>query len=665
MIDFHERTFSPGRIGLLKTKNRLVLAPMVRNYADENGRVTPRYLAHIDRIARGGVGTLIVEASFVRPDGRAFRRQLGIHDDASVAGLRWLVDAGHRHGALMGIQLFHAGRQTQPKISGAPAVAPSALPDPVVNEMPRELTAAEIAELVNGFAAGARRAKDAGFDFVELHGAHGYLIAQFLSPFSNQRVDEYGGTPEKRRRFLEEIYVAVKAATGGGFPVTVRLSAEENLPGGLTIDETIATARRLEQLGVAALHVSTGNGATYTQGTMIPPMATVDGVLLPLARKLKAAVRVPVIAVGKLRTPEMVEQTLANGTADFVALGRSLLADPDWPVKVQTGRAAQIRHCVACNQGCISRVIAQHDAWCTINPEVGREQAFADLHGGNGRKLVVVGGGPAGMAAARWGAAAGFKVALYDAHAVLGGQLIAAATAPHREDWDMARMHLAEELARLGVEVHLNTKVDAAGLRQEEEGAAAVIVATGAEPIRPALAGAHNVAIAVGRDVLEQAVPHQGHIVVAGGGCSGAQAAEYLATCGHDVTLLEAQGSIADDVPVDERALLLGRLQRHGVKMLTDTRVLSLAGGNVVINALHETRTLPADMVVICLGSRAINTLASTLDEEKTTAYVVGDAREPRKVTEAIAEGAAAIVDLLGPEPRTARRRVSQPADMV
>jgi 2,4-dienoyl-CoA reductase-like NADH-dependent reductase (Old Yellow Enzyme family)/thioredoxin reductase len=663
MIDFHERTFSPGRIGLRKTKNRLVLAPMVRNYADENGRVTPRYLAHIDRVARGGVGTLIVEASYVRPDGKAFRRQLGIHDDDAVAGLRWLVDAGHRHGALMGIQLFHGGRQVQARISGAQPVAPSALPDPVVNELPRELTAAEIVELVNAFAAGARRAKDAGFDFVELHGAHGYLIAQFLSPFSNQRTDEYGGSPEKRRRFLEEVYVAVKGATDGGFPVTVCLSAEEKLPGGLTIEQTIAAARRLEQLGVAAVHISNGNNATYNQGTMIPPMAIADGVLLPLARQVKAAVRVPVIAVGKLRTPEMVEEALANGTADFVALGRSLLADPDWPVKVETGRAAEIRHCIACNQGCISRLLAQEDVWCTVNPEVGREQAFAELRGGNGRKLVVVGGGPAGMAAARWGAAAGFKVVLYEAHAVLGGQLIAAATAPHREDWDLARTHLAEELPRLGVEVHLNTKLDAFSLRREN--AAAVIVATGAEPIRPALAGVHDMAVAVGRDVLEQSVAHQGHIVVAGGGCSGAQTAEYLATCGHEVTLLEAQGSIAADVPVDERALLLGRLQGHGVKMLTDTRVVSLAGGNVVINALHETRTLPADMVVICLGARSINALAATLDEEKTTGYVVGDAREPRKVTEAIAEGALAIVDLLGPESGTARRRVSQAADVV
>lgn len=662
MIEFHQRTFSPGRIGRLTAKNRLVLAPMVRNYGDEEGRVTPRYLMHMDRIARGGVGTMITEASFVRADGKRFRRQLGIHNDDLIPGLSALVEAGHRHGALMGIQLFHGGRQASAKICGAQPIAPSAIPDPMVNELPREMTKADIADMVDAFAAAARRAKQIGFDFIEIHAAHGYLIAQFLSPFSNHRTDEYGGSAENRRRFLEEIFAAIKAATGESFPVTVRLSAEERLPGGLTIEETIATAQRLERLGVAALHISNGCFATYNQGTMIPPMAMPDGTLLPLIAQIKGAVEVPVIAVGKLRSPEMIEETLTKGEADFVALGRGLLADPDWPVKVETGRAAEIRDCVACNQGCISRVCAQEDAWCTVNPEVGREQTFGKMHGGNGRKLLVVGGGPAGMAAARWGALAGFKVVLYDAHSVLGGQLVAAATAPHREDWDLARAHLTQELERLGVEIHLNTHLDAAGLRREQ--ASVVVIATGAEPIRPALAGAHGMTVVTGRDVLERSVAHQGHIVVAGGGCSGAQTAEYLATCGHEVTLIEAEGGIAADVPADERALLLGRLHGHGVKLLTDTRLISLARGNIVVNALHETRMLPADMVVMCLGSRPVNALASTLDEDKIAGYVVGDARQPRKVTEAIAEGALAIVDLLDAQGGAESRQVPKSASM-
>lgn len=640
----HRAMFTPGRIGRLTAKNRLVFPPIAHNYADGEGHATPRYVAHIERIAEGGVGTIILEAGFVRPDGKGFCRQLGVHADSVVPGLRAMVEAGHRHGALMGIQLFHGGRQAAEKISGAPPVAPSAIPDPVVNELPHELAPVEIGDLVSAFGAAARRARDAGFDFAEIHGAHGYLVAQFLSPFSNRRSDAYGGTPENRRRFLEEIYAAARAATGKNFPITVRLSGEENIPGGLTIDDTVATARRLEELGAAALHISNGNNATYAQGTTIPPMAIPDGVLVPFAERVKAAVAIPVIAVGKLRMPDMVEEVLKKGRADFVALGRSLLADPDWPNKVQSGDVTRVRHCIACNQGCISQLFAQEAITCTINPEVGREREFARLSGGQGHKLLVAGGGPAGMAAARWGALAGFDVVLHEAHAVLGGQLLAAATAPHRDGWDMLREYLIRELAQLRVDVRLNSTVDAAAVAREKPWA--TIIATGSRPIRPLLAGAHGMPVVTGRDVLEKTVPHQGHIVVVGGGCAGAQTAEYLASCGHEVTVVEAEGDVAADAPVDERTLLLGRLQRRGVKLMPNTRLLNIAVGNVVLLSPHETRMLPADMVVLCLGARSVNALAAAVADGGGRGRVVGDALRPRKVTEAIAEGALAVLDL-------------------
>lgn len=655
--------FSPGRIGRLTAKNRLVLPPIVRNYADDEGHATPRYIAHIERIARGGVGTIILEASFVREDGKGFAHQLGIHDDPSIPGLEALVDAGHRHGALMGIQLYHGGRQASVKTSGSQPVAPSAIPDPVANELPRELSVAEIVQIVLAFGNAARRARAAGFDFVELHGAHGYLIAEFLSPFSNRRQDEYGGTPEKRRRFLEEVYAAVRASTAADFPITVRLSGEETLPGGLTIDDTVATAKRLEELGVAALHISTGNYATYAQGTMIPPMAIEDGVLRPLAARVKAAVRIPVIAVGKLRSPEIVEDVLKMGQADFVALGRSLLADPDWPAKVAAGRRLEVRHCIACNQGCISRLFEQQSVWCTINPETGREQAFANLRGGDGRKLLVVGGGPAGMTAARYGALAGFKVILHEARSVLGGQLLAASAAPHRDDWNTLREHLIGELDRLGVDVRLNSKIGADGILQEKPWA--VIVATGAEPVRPTVPGWDGMRVETGRDVLEQSAAHQGRIVVAGGGCSGAQTADYLASCGHDVTVLEAEGDIAIDAPVDERMLLLGRLQRRGVTLMPNTRLVSMALGSVVVLSPHQTRMLPADMVVMCLGAKSVDALTQTLREKNVRDAVVGDARKPRKVTDAVAEAAIAVLDLLGVKIDPAIRQEMGPGQLA
>lgn len=644
MDPFYAKTFSVGHIGQLTTKNRLVMPPIVHNYADESGYATPRYVAHIDRMVEGGVGTIILEASFVRQDGKGFRNQLGLHVDSVVHALRPIVDAGHRQGVIMGIQLFHGGRQASEKVSGSQPVAPSSISCPVVNEVPRELTVAEIGDLVTAFGAAARRAKQAGFDFVEIHGAHGYLIAQFLSPFSNHRTDEYGGSPQKRRRFLEEVYAAVREATDPYYPITVRLSGEETIPGALTIDDTVATAQRLEALGVAALHISCGNYATYALGTMIPPMAIEDGVLRPLAQRVKRAVGIPVIAVGKIRMQDMVEDVLAKGDADFVAIGRSLLADPDWPKKVQSGASKEVRHCVACNQGCISQLFAQEPITCTINPECGREREFAHLRGGKGRKLLVVGGGPAGMAAARWGALAGFDVVLHEAQSVLGGQLLAASTAPHRQDWETLRNYMIGELERLHVEVHLNSHMDAAMIKCEKPWA--TVIATGSRPVRPALAGTHAIPVVAGRAVLEEKVSHQGRTVVVGGGCSGAQTAEYLASCGHKVTIVEAQGDVAIDAPVDERMLLLRRLQRHGVKVMANTRMLNIGEKGVLVLSPEETTTLPADMVVICLGSQPVNALAVAASEASGRVRIVGDAAHPRKITEAIAEGALAILNL-------------------
>jgi 2,4-dienoyl-CoA reductase-like NADH-dependent reductase (Old Yellow Enzyme family) len=637
--------FSPGRIGRLQARNRLVHPPMVRNYADANGCATPRYAAHIARIAAGGVGTIILEASFVLQGGKGFRNQLGIHDDATLPGLRELVHAGRMHGALMGIQLYHGGRQASEKCSGTQPVAPSAIADPVVNELPHELTVAEIQEIVAAFGRAAQRAERAGFDFVEIHGAHGYLIAQFLSPFSNHRDDDYGGTPDKRRRFLKEVYAAVKAAVAPDFPIVVRLSGEETLPGGLTLEETEATARELEAWGAAALHISDGCYATYAQGRMIPPMAMPDGLLLQNAAFIKRAVKIPVIAVGKLRTPQRIQTALATGVCDFAAIGRGLLADPDWPLKVQQERLREIRPCVACNQGCISRLFAQRDVRCTVNPEVGRELEFAKLGGGDGRRLVVIGGGPAGMSAARWGALAGFKVELYDEHHELGGQLPAAAAAPHREDWADLRAHLVDELARLKVPVHLGRRFDPAQANLAD--AYAVVVATGAMPVQPPTPRHATLRMVTGRELLEGKVAHQGRIVVAGGNCHGAQTAEFLADRGHEVTLIEAGPDLAPDAPLDERALLLQRLAHRGVKLLPETRYAGIRGAQVEAITPGGFIQLPADMLVTCLGARAVHGLVPVLRSLCPRVRVVGDASGPRKITEAIAEGAGAVLSLL------------------
>ncbi len=635
--------FSPGRIGTLELKNRLVMPPMVLNYADAYGMVTERYVDHIERVARGGVGAIVLEASYVRKDGKGFMNELGVHDDACIPGLKKLSVAAHTHGAAIGIQLYHAGRQTSSKVSGTQPIAPSPLPDPTVNELPRELSIEEIPALVEAYGKAAARAKAAGMDFVELHGAHGYLITQFLSPFSNRRDDAYGGTPEKRMRFALEVYESVRRAVGAEFPVTIRLSGEEMVEGGLTLLDTVAISKRLEEAGINAIHVSAGNYASYARGYMIPPMAMPDGTLAYLARAVKGSVNIPVITVAKIRDPKLAEKILKNGEADFVAVGRTLLADPEWPNKVKEERFDEINPCIACNQGCISRLFAQQDVWCTVNPETGREGEFAKP-AAKKKTVVVVGGGPAGLSAAKTVALRGHRVTLYEKEEKLGGQLFAAEAAPHRQGWQELREALVRDVKKLGVDLRLGSEFTPADLGAEKPDA--VILATGSIATKPKIPGIGRTNVVTSRDLLEGRMEAKGGVVVVGGGCAGAQTAEYLAEKGHDVHIIEAAGAIAADAPVDDRFLLLGRLDRLKVKIHTETALMSIGPNSVTVESPSGSKMMPADTVVLCLGSYPSDGITAELKTLVKEVLVVGDAVSARRVTEAVAEGALAALAL-------------------
>lgn len=635
--------FRAGKFGKLKVKNRLVMPPMVRNYAEKDGRSNRRYLKHIESIAAGGVGTMILEASYISEEGRGFSNQLGIHNDSTIPGLKKLARAAHKYKAAIGIQLYHAGRETASQITGIQTVAPSPIPDPTEQEMPHELTVGEIKKIIGKFGAGALRAKKAGLDFVEIHGAHGYLITQFLSPFSNKRTDEYGGSEEKRFKFLQEVYCAVRRAVGADFPVLIRLSGDELIPKGLKIKDTIKIAKKLETLGADGLHISAGNYASYNQGMMIPPMAMPAGPLVELAAAVKKAVKIPVIAVAKIHNPKLAELLVKTGKADFIGIGRTLLADPQWPNKVRAGKLADINNCIACNQGCISRLFAGQDAWCTVNPIAGREEMFAKKVRSR-KKVAVIGAGPGGLAAAIFAAGRGHTVTLYEKTNKLGGQLIPAGRSPYRAGWELLRQRLIADLNKTNVTVQTGIKIDAGILKKLKFDA--IILASGSFAVKPNIPGIDKGNIIISRDLFENKTRAVGDVVIIGGGCLGLQTAEYLAVKNHKVTLVEMSSNLAQEMPGDEKYLLLQRLSKMHVGILTETKVLGIEPRAVVVQHGKGTKKIQADTIVACLGSKPDNELKTVLKKSAKKVIVVGDALSPRRVTDAIAEGALAALKI-------------------
>jgi len=369
MKDNFEILFQPVNIGAVEIKNRIVMAPMVTNYCETDGSVTERLTSFLEARAKGGAGLIIVEAAYVHPSGRGMSHQVGIHKDEMIGGLKTLVDRIHRHGAKVAVQLFHCGRQGSSSLTGSPLMAPSGVPCPVCQEVPQEMTLDDIQMIVDAFGHAAVRAKKAGFDLIEIHGAHGYLVNQFLSPYSNKRKDDYGGSFENRTRFPLMILSRIRKAVGDDYPVCYRMSSDEYVDGGLTIEDTAIFSRMLVEQGIHAIDVS---GGVYESKKMVvqsPDMA--HGIFADNASAIKKSIKaaVPVIVAGNIKDPYMAKTILDDGKADMIALGRALLADPDFPNKIETGRAEEINSCTGCNQGCIDRLFEGHDISCVMNPE--------------------------------------------------------------------------------------------------------------------------------------------------------------------------------------------------------------------------------------------------------------------------------------------------------
>lgn len=616
------------------TKNRIVMPAMSTNYATEDGFVTERLKTYYEERAKGGVGLIITEMACISPSGRSLPFELRIDDDRFIPGLSELVQAVQVHGAKVAVQLHHAGMETTAAIAGSCPAGPS----PGINSRhlaTGELSLEEIAQIVVCYAKAAERAKKAGFDGVEIHSAHYYLPAQFLSRIWNKRIDSYGGKLENRTRFLLEIIKATKEAVGKAFPVWCRINGEEyGAEDGLTLDEARGVAQMAEKIGCDAIHVSaSGLGNQVLRGVTVRE----EGALVNLAKSIKRAISIPVIAVGRI-DPTLGEHILRADKADFVAMGRTLITDPHLPKKASSGDLMDIRPCINCLHCIDSIEFKGLPLECSVNATVGKEGECQLIPVEKPKKVMVIGGGPAGMEAARIASLRGHKVLLYEKEAKLGGQLLQASVPPFKDDIDNFTNYLVAQISNLDIETRLNHYVTPDTI--EEMQPDAVVIAAGATPMVLDIPGIarHNVITA--NDVLAGKIKTRMTVAVIGGGMIGCETADFLASKGKKVTIVEILDKLAQDMMPMIRHSLLDRLTEKGVTLLTGTQVEEVIDfGLIVRDKEGRVRKSDIETIVLAAGARACPVTAKSLEGQGFEMYVIGDCLEARRIKEAVREG--------------------------
>ncbi|MDZ7832575.1 MAG: FAD-dependent oxidoreductase [Desulfobacterales bacterium] len=641
--------FQPFNIGGMELKNRYVMAPMSLNLC-KNGYVTDEMIRFFEERAKGGVGLIVIGDGIVDvPIGNNVKESLAIDEDKYIDGLKKLTDAVHAHGCKIAMQLSHGGRRAG-RVSrqgyldvtrGQIPVAPSPLAHPVTGQVvPRELTKAEIHEIVEAFAQASMRSVEAGFDSIGLHCAHMYLCGEFLSPWANIRNDEYGKDFEGRLKFVLEIISGIKNYLGSKIPLMVRINGEEP-EGGNSLDDIRGIASRMEAEGVDALHVSVGFGApTKTEGLIpsVTPMRSESGVILHLAENVKKAVSIPVIAVNKLGDINVAERALKEKRADMIALGRPLIADPYLPQKAKNGNYDDIRPCIYCSQGCIGNVLEKDAAVvCSINPWAGRENENLEKVS-RSKKILVLGGGPSGLKAALTASERGHAVFIVDKAAELGGQLKIAGIPPGKSDIKPYWKYLVQSVRKSGIHVVLNQELTEGWLEKHKPDVA--IIATGSSQKTLNLPGADLNHVMRATDILKEKEVAGNRIVVLGGGQIGCEVAEYLSHMGKRVTIVEVQNDVALGLNKINRLSLLMSLERLGVKIMAKTQAESITENGLWVDYFGDKFLIEADTLVVAIGSEPnVEKIENLIGKYVPEVYHIGDCKSPGGILEAVRDG--------------------------
>ncbi|MBL7174524.1 MAG: FAD-dependent oxidoreductase [Desulfobacteraceae bacterium] len=654
--------FSPIKIGSLEIKNRYVMNAMHLGW-EENDYVSQRIIDFYIERAKGGVGLIIV-GGFKIERIASGPTMLSIADDGYLPNLKKLTTAVKEKDARIFAQLFHAGRYTHSSEIGEQAVSASDVRSRLTGETPRPLSTEEIKRIVNRYSEAANRAKEAGFDGVEVIASTGYLVSQFLSPLSNKRSDEYGGDLVNRMRFGLEIAEAIREEVGAAFPLIFRVSGNDFVKGSNTNREAAIFSKALENSGVDAINVQSGwhEARVPTTQQIVPP-----GAFVYLASGIKEEVTCPVMTCNKLGDPFLEEEIIRDGLADMVGMARSFLADAYLPQKVQEGRVDEIIRCISCNQGCLDTVFTRRPVTCMVNPFVGKEREWQITPAEAKKKVLVIGGGPGGMEAARIAAIRGHEVLLYEKTDRLGGQITLASMLPKKKEFGILIDNLQVHVKKNGVQV--KTGVDVTPEVVEQLDPDAVVVATGAEQRPHSIEGADRENVFTAFELLENDIKIGKRVVIIGGGSLGCEVALLIADKGvvnsetlsflfrteaedletlkriasrgaKEVTLITRRDRVGNDIGQTTRWIFLHELRRLNVKIITKAENISITDKGVRFDTSDGIREIPSDTVVISPGMQPVNELYDSLKNNVKEIHLIGDAKEPRKCLEAMYEGA-------------------------